>query len=137
MSAYHEYETTMQNQDCLVDALKDMGYDPQVHETAAALTGYQGDKRKQTAEIIIPRSQVGGASNDVGYKRQPDGTFKAIVSDYDGGYHFNKDKQKQVLQNYTKHKHLQSARKVGAKVKSEERKLINGKMCVVLKLKGK
>ena len=47
------------------------------------LEGYRGDRRQQSADIIIPRSQVGGASNDIGFVKGPDGKYKAIVSDYD------------------------------------------------------
>jgi len=50
------------------------------------LEGYQGDKRKQTANVIIPRSQVGGASNDLGWMVEPSGT-KQFVSDYDKGFY--------------------------------------------------
>ena len=51
------------------------------------LDGYHGDKRAEVANIVIPRSLVnhymsGGASNDVGFVKTPDG-FDAIVSDYD------------------------------------------------------
>jgi hypothetical protein len=51
------------------------------------LEGYHGDKRQETANIVIPRSMVnqymsGGASNDVGFTRTSEG-FDAIVSQYD------------------------------------------------------
>lgn len=53
------------------------------------LEGYHGDMRAETANIVIPRSLVnqylgGGASNDVGFTKTPDG-FDAIVSEYDRG----------------------------------------------------
>jgi hypothetical protein len=38
--------------------------------------------RPQTAEVIIRRTFLGPASNDIGFKRQEDGTFDAIISDY-------------------------------------------------------
>jgi len=51
------------------------------------LEGYHGDMRAETANVVIPRSLVnqylgGGASNDVGFTKTPDG-FDAIVSEYD------------------------------------------------------
>jgi hypothetical protein len=69
-------------------ALEDMGFKRnmlKVSETAQKLEGYQGDLRDQTAEIIIPRYHVGGAANDIGFKLQEDGTWGAIISDYDRG----------------------------------------------------
>jgi len=57
------------------------------------LEGYHGDKRAETANIVIPRSLVnqylgGGASNDVGFVKTSDG-FDAIVSEYDRGAWWN------------------------------------------------
>jgi hypothetical protein len=60
-----------------------MGFKPTRHGSPVQLEGYTGDRRTQTAEIIIPRKQVGAASNDIGFKQQADGTFTAIISDYD------------------------------------------------------
>lgn len=137
MSAYHEYETVLTDQDCLVTALKEMGYNPNVYEIPQQLQGYHGDLRKQVANVIIPRSQVGGASNDVGYLKGADGRFKAIISEFDGHGNFGVHKQNALAQQYAVAKHTKSAKKVGAKVVSKENKLINGKMCMVMKLQGK
>lgn len=54
-----------------------------INKEAQQLQGYQGDLRSQTAEIIIPRAVVGGCSNDIGFKLQEDGSYGAIISDYD------------------------------------------------------
>lgn len=45
--------------------------------------GYRGDARDQKANIVIPQSQVGSASNDIGFLRQDDGTYLMHVSAYD------------------------------------------------------
>lgn len=55
----------------------------QEHQQAVQLEGYRGDKRQDTAEIVIPRRYVGGIANDIGFKLQEDGTYGAIISDYD------------------------------------------------------
>lgn len=59
-----------------------MGYKPEVHEKAVNLYGYQGDKRNQKAHIVIPRKQVGNASNDVGFERVNNG-FILHASEFD------------------------------------------------------
>ena len=59
-----------------------MGYQPEVHSEVKNLYGYRGDQRKQKAHIIIPRKQVGGASNDVGFERAKKG-FVIHASQYD------------------------------------------------------
>ena len=53
------------------------------HETREALYGWKGDRRPQTAEIIIRRKFVGRASNDIGFASTPDGTYEAIISEFD------------------------------------------------------
>ena len=55
------------------------------HEEAQNLYGYQGDKRAQKANIIVRRKYVGGSSNDIGFEKKEDGTYAAIISDYDRG----------------------------------------------------
>jgi len=59
-----------------------MGYQPEVHSEAKNLYGYAGKKRDQKANIIIPRTQVGNASNDVGFERVKKG-FILHASEFD------------------------------------------------------
>ena len=115
MSSYNEIQTTFSDQGCLVEALKEMGYQPQVSEKPQHLEGYRGDERTQKAEIIIPRKQVGGASNDVGFKRNENGTFTAIVSDYDKGSCFGTKKQKELKALYAEKHSMKLAKANGLK----------------------
>jgi hypothetical protein len=57
------------------------------HRTSQHLFGYAGDQRKETAEVIVRREFVGGASNDLGFKRQESGRFSPIISAFDSRYH--------------------------------------------------
>ena len=70
----------------------------EVHEEATNLYGYRGDMRADKAEIVIRRSHVGTASNDIGFKLAEDGTYQAIISDYDSSHYNQKwlDKLTQV-----------------------------------------
>jgi hypothetical protein len=85
MSAYREQQTQFKNAAILIECLKALGI-TEINQftTAQQLEGYHGDKRSQTAEIIIPRKAVGMSSNDIGFKRQADGSYSAIISDFDG-----------------------------------------------------
>jgi hypothetical protein len=51
------------------------------------LYGYQNDRRAQTANVILRRQHVGGLSNDIGFAKGKDGTYSAIISEYDSGYY--------------------------------------------------
>jgi hypothetical protein len=90
MSKYTVVETSFKDAECLVQALHELGYtDATFHEKALHLTGYQGDTRTQTAEVIVRRSVKGGlgeSSNDLGFKRNAEGNYEALISDYDRGF---------------------------------------------------
>ena len=46
------------------------------------LFGYQGDRRPETAELVVRRRHLGPASNDLGFARTPRG-YVPILSEYD------------------------------------------------------
>ncbi len=84
MSHYSKIETQIVERDALVQALNDSGYhNIEIHETAQPLFGYQGDMRPETAEVIVRRQHISGESNDIGFRRREDGTYQAIISEYD------------------------------------------------------
>jgi hypothetical protein len=88
MSKYSSIDTCFDDQDALVEALKADGFQPLLATDQVAgdpLTGYQGDQRQDRAHVIIPRQQIGGASNDIGFRRGTDGTFRAVISEFDKG----------------------------------------------------
>lgn len=88
MSAYTEQKTQINDAAVLKECLAEKGYkEVEQHSTPQQLVGYHGDLRKDTAEIIIRRKHVGGASNDIGFKKQKDGSFAAVISDFDKGKH--------------------------------------------------
>lgn len=84
MSHYTVLRTQFVDADALVKALADLGFaEVEVHEKPKHLRGWLGGVRLDSAEIIIRRKYVGKASNDIGFKRQPDGTYTAIISEFD------------------------------------------------------
>jgi hypothetical protein len=88
MSEFVECETKIKDRKALIEALIEMGWRKdqiEVHDTPQHLYGYQGDKRSQTAHVIIRKQHVGSSSNDIGFLRKSDGTFEAIISEYDRG----------------------------------------------------
>ena len=84
MSHYTVLQTRLHDTRLLLESLADLGFiDVELHETPQPLVGWRGDFRQQRAEVIIRRRHVGQASNDIGFARRPDGSFEAIISDYD------------------------------------------------------
>jgi len=84
MSHYSRVRTQFTDAESLVVALKAVGLkEVEQHSSPTGLYGYQGDLRSDKAHIIVRRQYVGVASNDLGFIRRDDGTFAAIISDYD------------------------------------------------------
>ena len=108
MSEYHVVDLELQDRNCIIKALEEMGYKPLVNDVAQNLSGYQGDKRKQKAHIIIPRSQVGNASNDVGFEHV-NGKYIMHLSEYDQSVqHFKVNLFKQLYGKNKLYKFLNS-----------------------------
>ena len=82
MSEYHIVSIELENQDAIVSALSEMGYNPEVPEIAKNLRGYQNDLRSQKAHIILPKAQVSSASNDIGFEKV-NGKYILHISEYD------------------------------------------------------
>ncbi len=84
MSHYTVMKTQFVAVVALVKALADVGFTAvEVHAQPQPLLDWHGKPRPQTAEVIIRRQYIGKASNDIGFCRQPDETFQAIISEFD------------------------------------------------------
>ena len=83
MSKYLVYqEIVFKDRRLLLAALADLGYAEVEEGEALPLFGYQGDRRPETAELVVRRRHLGSASNDLGFARTPEG-FVPIISEYD------------------------------------------------------
>ena len=89
MSKYEEFHTVIADETYLIEALEQLGYKPEMHKSGAPLYGYMGDERSERANVIIRRSQLDSASNDIGFARDESGQFRAVISEYDRGIGFN------------------------------------------------
>lgn len=145
MSHYTEISTAFKDGLCLVQAIKDMGFAEVFHyPEAQALYGWHGDARPQEAEIVVRRQHVGEASNDIGFARQSDGTYRAIISEYDrscGGYArteiarecggYNDKWLGRLTQQYNLHVDVKKARTLGYAV--EHKTMTDGSIKLVLR----
>ena len=88
MSKYHEYQCEFKDEESLVKGLNDMGYkNVEVHKEAQSLFGYHGDRRQEKANVIVRRQHISSAANDLGFIKKSNGSFAAIVSEFDSGKH--------------------------------------------------
>lgn len=94
MSEFKKYPTEYKDKECLKAALAEQGYTQiEEHEQGQQLFDYHGrattylDKTGDKANIIVRRKYVGGAANDLGFKKEADGTYSAVISAFDRGKH--------------------------------------------------
>lgn len=64
--------------------------------------GYQGDTRAEKAHIIVRRKFVGGSSNDIGFLRNSEGQYEAIISEFDKTK-YNESWRNKLKANYAFH----------------------------------
>jgi hypothetical protein len=136
MSHYTCIRTEIKEAALLVESLREMGF-PQVehHEQAQYLYGYQGDRRPETAEVIIRRQFIGPAANDVGFKHQESGVFEAIISEYDRSSRCNDDWLRQLNRTYAYKLIHEQAREQNLSIE-EEQTLDNGDVVLILSERG-
>jgi hypothetical protein len=75
-------EVLFKDRRLLLAALADLGYTDVEEGDALPLYGYRGDRRAETAEIVVRRRYIGAASNDLGFARTAHG-YTPIISEFD------------------------------------------------------
>lgn len=134
MSMYCVIETQFKNEEALIFALIETGLwrkdQIEIHSEPQHLVGYRGDLRQDKANIIIRRKYIGPSSNDIGFQRNKDGTFKAIISEFDKS-RYNQSWIDKLKSNYAFHAIRLQQEKKGRQV--SRTKLPDGKQRVEIK----
>lgn len=86
MSKFESLRTTLTDGAHLVDALREMGYQPLIDWNGQTLRGYGGSTWPEKAQVIIPRAQLPGALADIGFVRDASGVFGIVIDDMDRRY---------------------------------------------------
>jgi len=120
MSKYGETQTVLREEKYLLDALKEMGYQVEVHPEGAPVNSYYSEQEAKVANIIIRRAQLPGAFGDVGFVRQPDGRFTLIEDELDDRSGYGKRWLGRVQQIYKENQTLAVAQAKGYRLKSRQ-----------------
>ena len=120
MSKYLELHTQLTDERYVVEALRELGYGPEVCHEGKSLTGYQGDRREERAQIIVPRRQLDAASNDIGFARDGNGVYQAIISEYDRSIGFDEAWLGRLAQIYKERQTMAVAKAKGYVFKGRE-----------------
>ena len=120
MSKYGETVTQVRDEKYLLEALKEIGYQIEVHPEGAPLNSYYSDQEAKIANIIIRRDQLRGAYGDVGFVHQPDGQFAMIKDELDEYRGYGTRWLGRVQQLYKEKQTLAMARAKGYTLKGRE-----------------
>ena len=83
MSKYLAYpDILFRDRQLLMASLEELGFAEVEEGEDLPLYGYHGDRRSDTAALVVRRHHIGSASNDLGFARTADGYFP-IISEYD------------------------------------------------------
>jgi hypothetical protein len=133
MSHYSKIKTKIMERDALIKALADMGYtNVEIHESPQHLFGYKGDRRPEQANVIVRRKYINPSSNDIGFRLTDDGSFEAIVSEYDQGL-LGKGWVGQLTQKYAEHAVLSKLQAQGFSVAEKQVDPVTKKVHLVLR----
>ena len=113
MSKFEELRTILADERFLVEALRELGYSPEVSHQGMSLYGYLGDERPEKAHIVIRRRQLDSASNDIGFARDANGVYRALISEYDRGIGFDDAWLGRVAQTYKERQTMAVAKAKG------------------------
>ncbi|MFN7544958.1 MAG: DUF1257 domain-containing protein [Acidobacteriota bacterium] len=113
MSKYEELRTVLSDERFRLEALRDLGFSPDASDEGLSLYGYLGDERPETANIAIRRRQLNSASNDIGFARDANGVYRALISEYDRGIGFDDAWLGRVAQTYKERQTMAVAKSKG------------------------
>ena len=120
MSKYSVNQTVLREEKYLVEALKEMGYEVEIHPEGAQLNSYYSEQEAKVADIVIRRQHLRGAYGDIGFARQPDGQLAMIKDELDGHRGYGAKWLGRVQQVYKEKQTLAMARARGYILKGRE-----------------
>jgi hypothetical protein len=102
MSSFRSQTTEINDQKCLEDTLKTMGYKPSVSNEKQPVRGHYNESRK--AEIVLKKEDL-KEGGDVGFSKDSKGNFAIVTDTYVMRNGFNLEKfTKEVKQKYAETK---------------------------------
>lgn len=111
MSSFRTQETNINDAQCLTDALKAMGYKPEVNKEKVGVRGHGYESRK--AEIILKKEDL-KEGGDVGFAKGKDGNFSIVTDTYVMRNGFQLEKfTKEIKQKYAEVKIRKQAATAG------------------------
>jgi Protein of unknown function (DUF1257) len=103
-----------------MEALKEMGYEVEVHPEGASLNSYYPDQEAKLENVIIRRQYLPGAYSDIGFARQPNTQFAVVQDELDQYHGYGTKWIGRVQQIYKEKRTLAMAKAKGYTLKGRE-----------------
>jgi hypothetical protein len=120
VSKYSVNQTVPREEKYLVEALKETGFEVEVHPEGAQLNSYYSEQEAKAANIIIRRQHPRRAYGDIGFTRQPDGQIAMVKDELDQYHGYGAKWLGHVQQLYKEKQTLAMARSRGYVLKGRE-----------------
>jgi hypothetical protein len=120
MSKYSVNQTVLREEKYLMEALKEMGYEVEVHPEGANLNSYYSEQEAKLANVIIRRQYLQGAYGDIGFARQPNTQFAVVQDELDQYHGYGTKWIGRVQQIYKEKQTLAMAKAKGYTLKGRE-----------------
>jgi hypothetical protein len=120
VSKYGLTQTVLREEKYLVEALREMGYEVEVHPEGTQLNSYYSEQEAKVANIVIRRQHLRGAYGDIGFARQPDGRLTLIKDELDEHRGYGAKWLGRAQQGYKEKQTLAMARARGYILKGRE-----------------
>ena len=120
MSKYGLTQTVLREEKYLVEALKEMGFEVEVHPEGGQLNSYYSEQEAKDANLIIRREHLRGAYGDIGFTRQPGGQFAVVKDELDEHRGYGAKWVGRVQQLYKEKQTLAMAKAKGYTLKGRE-----------------
>lgn len=128
MSKYVSYRTVFKDERLLIEALAALGYTAEYHEDGVMTKNDYGETNKKVqiivrqAELKRVKGQTHSLPADLGFQKNKDGVFTAVINDYDR-VHNNQAFIDTVNEQYAIAGAKRTAKRLGLRfVKSEKKK---------------
>lgn len=120
MSKYAQVDTVLREEEYLIEALRELGYHPEVHPQGAKLNRYYSEQEEKTAHVIVRRQELPGSFGDTGFVKQADGRFQMIADELNEHSQYGSKWLGRVQQVYKEKQTLAVARAKGYILKKRE-----------------
>lgn len=120
MSKYAQVQTSVCEEKYLIEALRELGYHPEIHPEGTKLNRYYSEQEEKTAHVIVRRPELPSSFGDIGFVKQADGRFQMIADELDQHSQSGSKWLGRVQQAYKEKQTLAVARAKGYILKKRE-----------------